>query len=508
MAGQMLSLVIATACTASRLTTPPVPRASTAAPPVASAVARPKPPLRWTPELGDEVDQPTGDPADPYVEIAGSTVAFICRESVRTWPFDGRDEGALIEFASKPWSHDPCDTPTVVLSPDGAVVATQQEGQSDVVLWSARSGARLVSLARPAQTRKLEAPCSMSYRGFREVIAFSEDSALVATAWDGEPGVVRVWKVETGSIVFTWRTAEPIRHVEFLAQGEMLLVRSGTQEIGSLAMPPEDDSVTILRLRDGRSELHLQPLHALSYAIPTKDGTRLLVIPMDIYATGAKAEVRELPSGRVLHRMELPVENLDFALHGHRLALATTEIEVQVLDLDLGTLGAALARPPSTDAATYGVVAWTPDGGRLLTAPTGTAIRIWDPLTMTLERTLPTPRGPTTVHSLVDGRFVHGWAPWTVVPGANRLLRLSDAVAVSLLVGAPPATQGGIRRCAGIVAADDGSYDGDEDLMAHLRFRADRDDLPSGTSSAAAPSDLRRPGLFADFAAGKSMGAR
>jgi hypothetical protein len=457
--------------------------------------------------FADEVDQPVGNPTDPQVDIAGSTVAFICHESVRTWPLDGHGDGAMIEFASKPWSNETYSAPTAVLSPDGAVVATQHEGQPNVVLWSARTGARLVSLTRPAEKRKLEDACSMSYRCLTALIAFSDDSELVAAAWDGEPGVVRVWKVKTGSIVFTWRTAAPIQDMEFLG-GEMLMVRSGTRPAAHNAMPSEDDSVTILRLRDGRTQLRIYPLYFLSYAIPSKDGKRLLVIPIVLGATEAKAEVRDITSGRVVHRAEIPVENLDYAWHGHRLAFATTGIEAQVLDLDLGTLGPALPRPPSTDSPWYRVVAWTPDGSRLLTAPTGAAIRVWDPLTMTLERSIPTPRGPTTIHSLVGGRFVHGWAPWTFFPGANRLLRLSDAVAVNLLVGAPPAAQGAIRGCGGIVVADDGKYDGDEAMIPHLRLRADQGDVPSRPLSPAELNHLRRSGLFADFVTGKSMAAR
>ncbi len=167
-------------------------------------------------------------------------------------------------------------------------------------------------------------------------------------------------------------------------------------------------------------------------------------------------------------------------------------------------LGPAFPRPPAPDPPSYGSVAWTPNGTRLLTAPTGTELRVWNAKTMTIERTIPTPRGPMDIQHLLGEEFVHGWAREVTAFGADRLMRLSDGAGVNLLIGAPPTPQSELRRCGGVVVADNNEYDGDEAMISHLNFRADK----GKPLSAVSLNQLRRSGLLADFAAGKPIATR
>ncbi len=157
---------------------------------------------------------------------------------------------------------------------------------------------------------------------------------------------MRVWQVKTGSTVFTWRTRRPIQTLEFLAQGKLLMVRSGVRFGAHNAMPPEDDTVTIVRLSDGHTLLRIHPFYSISYAIATKDGKLLLVIPLVLGTPEAHAEVRDIATGRVTHRVRIAFDNLDsldFSLHEHRIAVAAREVEVQVLDSRFGNAGSCVS---------------------------------------------------------------------------------------------------------------------------------------------------------------------
>jgi WD40 repeat protein len=120
----------------------------------------------------------------------GKTLAFGLDKVVRLIDLATGKQQA--ELTSPRWSAD--DTVyTLAFSPDGNVLACGTE-QGTLVLWDVATGTELRALA------------TQEPRTFQ--VAFSPDGALLAAACSGQVGVVKVWKVATGELVFTARTVE------------------------------------------------------------------------------------------------------------------------------------------------------------------------------------------------------------------------------------------------------------------------------------------------------------
>jgi WD40 repeat protein len=96
---------------------------------------------------------------------------------------------------------------TLAFSPDGKVLACGK-AHGPIVLWDVASGAEL----RPLPSTDV---------GMTQV-DFSPDGTLLASAGEDRGGVVRIWKVATRQLLFTFRTAGAAWSVAFSPDGKTL----------------------------------------------------------------------------------------------------------------------------------------------------------------------------------------------------------------------------------------------------------------------------------------------
>jgi hypothetical protein len=138
-------------------------------------------------------------------------------------------------------------------------------------------------------------------------------------------------------------------------------------------------------------------------------------------------------------------------------------------------------------------VGWSQDGARALVQVPGSAFEVRDTATWQVETTV----GPARQAFLSeDGRFVFSQGS-----DALRILRLADG---EELFQVPPDSEGerGLSFTAG------GLFDGGPEALRAVAYRVGRDVLHGRLLGYAdvTPNGLR-PGLAADFFAGKAVGA-
>jgi WD40 repeat protein len=124
-----------------------------------------------------------------------ATVAFS--PDSKTLAFGGTGNAVrLIDLEGKPpceqtWKPDgpEADVASLAFSPDGKLLACAKTNGS-IRMWDVAAGAELRPLAGP--------------EGQVAQIAFSPDGTLLASAGAGVGAIVRLWKVATGQLLFTW----------------------------------------------------------------------------------------------------------------------------------------------------------------------------------------------------------------------------------------------------------------------------------------------------------------
>jgi WD40 repeat protein len=107
------------------------------------------------------------------------------------------------------------DAYSLAFSPDGKVLAL-----------AGRAGIVLLDVAGRAEPRTLECPDLTLTQ-----VAFSPDGALLATSGDNNGGVVRLWKVATGQLVFTARPPAIAWCVAFSPDGKTLAAGLDSGEV-------------------------------------------------------------------------------------------------------------------------------------------------------------------------------------------------------------------------------------------------------------------------------------
>jgi WD40 repeat protein/DNA-binding SARP family transcriptional activator len=237
----------------------------------------------------------------------------------------------------------------IAYSPNGSLLVTSED-DGDATVWSAATGRRLFDL--PDRVG--------GYVG----IAVSPNERTLATA-DGL-GRVRLWSLRTRRLVRTIDAGEPSCDVAWNDDGTLV----GAAQCGAFNLAPTS-FVRVWNARNGRlvyrtgrpyanGQLQFAP-NGSSLVAPTLTGTAA------IWAVGRRRPVAVL-SG---HTGE--VDAVAYSNDGHLVATGATDGTARVWD----TRGRQLLELTGDTAPVLGV-AFTPDGSRLVTTSADGTIRVWN----------------------------------------------------------------------------------------------------------------------------------
>ena len=267
-------------------------------------------------------------------------------------------------------------------------------------------------------------------------MTLSPDGDLVAGS--PEPNAVRVWEAKTGREVFklAWGTGRygGVFRVRFAADGQTLLTYGhdfrlrvfdtltgklkSERKIRPAALGPETDD-------DERQAWEFKMTHRTVDV--SADGGTLVI------GTGKEVAVYATDTGKERFKFEADprhVDTLVLSPDGKRLAtagygpppppaLAAAMIgrntPFHVVTWDLARTG-PLARPPvPASAGSYRLVAFTPDGKRLVTGSGDDLLRFWDAATGAAVGVIELPRPASRVAFGGDRRLAVGFADPTVL---------------------------------------------------------------------------------------------
>jgi WD40 repeat protein len=311
----------------------------------------------------------------------------------------------------------------LAFSPDGRHVAVTGHDPG-VTVWDVITGEKIQALRGHASVVKN--------------VAFSPDGALLASgAGDiarGEPGEVKVWRWRTGEEVFTLRGhTDPIYGVAFSPTPGLTLAGPGSAGPPRLVSASQDHTVKVWDLNAGREALtiraHADTVRAVAFS---PDGWRLATACVDgtvalwdatppadetppypsqtlaghgaavfvaafhpdgrhLLALSDNETIRtwDLDTRREVEERRLSVEpqihSLALNKDGSRLATATTDGTVWLLDPQTGETQLTLKTPPAGPVKS---LAFSPNGKRLAVAYWDRKVRVWDLVTGELAHTL------------------------------------------------------------------------------------------------------------------------
>jgi WD40 repeat protein len=277
-------------------------------------------------------------------------------------------------------------TANVDWSPDGRLLVTGGTAggvaQHDVVIWDARTGAKLRTLRGHT--------ADIGY------VAFAPDSDRVVSAADD--GKAILWDVRTGKQIkwFTFR-GEPMGGATFSPDGTRLaiatagrarVVDASSGEVvrqwsaGDCGVPvfsPDGahvaegngDHVTVWNVASGRTEFVRAMPDDSCAVVYSPDGRSLAST-----SAGAPVTILDARTGRpgLTFRAQPEVFGLDWSADGTRIATGGSDGTAKVWDAETGEEQLVL----SGHAGLVALVAFSPDGTRLLTGGGDGTARVWD----------------------------------------------------------------------------------------------------------------------------------
>jgi WD40 repeat protein/beta-lactamase regulating signal transducer with metallopeptidase domain len=247
-------------------------------------------------------------------------------------------------------------------------------GNGDVVLWDAATGAEQTKFQHGFARRSDDIQ-----------LAISPDGSLVAAS--SESGI-RIWNVET-EMPLTYIAKAHDRMVTGLAfssDGETLY-SSGTRLVlvgGNDAAIQHAKALSQIRTWDVKTGKLADELikdeegHLAGVTLGSDGGSLITVSEREVVlfdlALGDVLRVFELPE----HRRRVLNEDIALSKNGKTLAVSMGENAIQLLDLVSGQ-----SQIPITDAheSLVRAVAYSPDGGRIVTGSSDGTVRIWDSTT-------------------------------------------------------------------------------------------------------------------------------
>ena len=210
-----------------------------------------------------------------------------------------------------------------------------------------------------------------------DVVSFSADGRRLAGTNLGRGNVaVKLWNLDSGAVELVLSSAGN-------AVNDVDLSRNGSR----LALARADGSVEVRDARSGRLEASALAHQGNVWDVElSSDGRRLATAGND-----GHAKVWALGSANIRQLFALPghnatVEQVSFSRDGTRLVSGSDDGTAKVWDVSFEGPRAALLLPGATRVSSSGV-AFSADG-RLLAAPSGRAVRVWNATTGRSVRTL------------------------------------------------------------------------------------------------------------------------
>jgi len=214
----------------------------------------------------------------------GERLVTVAQKMVRIW--DAKSGALLRDIDPKAGARTPSDLYRVALSPDGRIVAAMDVDGSVVLVWDARTGARLAELSnRPHEFPRL----AFSRDGHLATTGGEEASIFDARTWKlvfTVPGAIRGLAFDAGNRLVTGSATGEVALWDVKSGRRLLQLRQFGEPIEAVAFSPDgefvaagsrDGAMHVWRSRSGVRRGQLNPRRSKILAIEFDPASRKLL---------------------------------------------------------------------------------------------------------------------------------------------------------------------------------------------------------------------------------------